>query len=142
EVGAHVKLPTDRSNFSVRSRVLPDCRSCTISRHLSASNPARACERQARYFPSCEYSGVVSLPGLVEIFFGAPPATGTMKISLFVLVASTSSMLLVYATSWPSGETAYMSWPPNENGGTSWSPGVRSRGCSTGILPVGTPGVS
>ena len=41
-----------------------------------------------------------SLPGLVEIFFGSepdwrfPPAIGTMKISLFVLVASTSSMLL------------------------------------------------
>ena len=41
-----------------------------------------------------------------------PPAIGTTKISLFVLVASTSSMLLVYATSWPSGEIAYMSCPP------------------------------
>ena len=47
------------------------------------------------YFPSGEYSGVESLPGLVVIFFGAPPATGTMKMSLFVLVACTSSMLLV-----------------------------------------------
>ena len=61
----------------------------------------------------------MSAPGLVEIFFAVPPLIGTTKISLFVLVASTSSMLLVYATSWPSGEIAYMSWPPNENGGTS-----------------------
>jgi hypothetical protein len=43
----------------------------------------------------------VSAPGLVEIFFGSepdwrfPPAIGTTKISLFVLVASTSSILLV-----------------------------------------------
>jgi hypothetical protein len=39
----------------------------------------------------------VSLPGLVEIFFPAVagPAIGMMKISLFVLVASTSSTLLV-----------------------------------------------
>src|SRR5581483_3286726 len=113
-------LPIDRSNFSVRSRVFPDCRSCTKSRHLSASKPARACERQARYFPSGEYSGVTSAPGLVEIlrgaFFGratlcgADGSTesrptdeliGTVKISLFVLVASTEgqsgsdSMLLV-----------------------------------------------
>src|SRR5204863_7336440 len=92
-------------------------------------------------------SGVVSAPGLVEIFFGCgvacavlnvsedcplgtadSTAIGTVKISEFVLVASTSSMLLVYATSWPSGEIAYISCPPNENGGTSWSPGVRSRG--------------
>ena len=47
------------------------------------------------YFPSGEYIGVLSLPGLVVIFFGVPPATGTMKISLLVLVACTSSMLLV-----------------------------------------------
>src|SRR6266478_2613939 len=141
ERGTHVKLPRDRLNFSVRSRVFPDCRSCTSSRHLSASKPARACERQARYFPSGEYSGVVSAPGLVEIFFGVPPLIATPKISLFVLVASTSSILLVYATSWPSGEIAYMSWPPRLNGGTSWSPGVRSRGCSTGILPVGPPDI-
>src|SRR5207245_8822310 len=72
--------------------------------------------------------------GLVEIFLGAPPAIGTTKISLFVLIAPTNagpasdSMLLVYATSWPSGEIAYISCPPSENGGTSWSPGVRSRG--------------
>src|SRR4030095_150161 len=64
----HVKLPTERSNFSrslgsfvivdllpaVRSEIFPDCRSWTKSRHLSASKPARACERQARYFPSGE----------------------------------------------------------------------------------------
>ena len=66
-----------------------------MSANLSASNPARACERHARYLPSGEYSGVESLPGLVEIFFGSPPASGTRKISLFVLVASTSSMLEV-----------------------------------------------
>jgi hypothetical protein len=47
------------------------------------------------YFPSGEYSGVESLPGFVVIFFGVPPATGTIKMSLFVLVACTSSMLLV-----------------------------------------------
>src|SRR5436190_13265340 len=69
EFGDHVKLPTDRSKCSVRSRVFPDCRSCNRSRHLSASKPARACERQARYFPSGEYSGVVSAPGLVEILW-------------------------------------------------------------------------
>ena len=34
----------------------------------------RACDRQAIYFPSGEYSGVPSLPGLVEIFRGV--ATG------------------------------------------------------------------
>ena len=61
------------------------------------------------YFPSGEYSGVESLPGLVVIFFGVPPATGTMKMSLFVLVACTSSMLLVYAISLPSGENEYWS---------------------------------
>jgi len=63
----------------------------------------------------------VSAPGLVEIFLPADagPLIGTMKISLLVLVASTSSMLLVYATSCPLGEIAYMSCPPNENGGTS-----------------------
>ena len=33
--------------------------------------------------------------GLAEIFFGWPPASGTRKISLFVLVAPTSSMLQV-----------------------------------------------
>src|SRR5262249_36866794 len=119
ESGCQSKLPADRSKFSVKSRAFPDCRSCTRSRHLSASNPACACERHARYLPSGEYRGVVSAPGLVEIFFGVPPLIGTTKISLFVLVASTSSMLLVYATSWPSGEIAYMSWPPRLNGGTS-----------------------
>src|SRR5437016_12750358 len=67
------KLRTDRSNFSVRSRVFPVFRSCTRSRHLSDSKPARACERQARYFPSGEERGVVSAPGLVEIFFGSEP---------------------------------------------------------------------
>src|ERR1051326_7354757 len=82
--------------------------------------------RHAMYLPSGEYSGVESLPGEVEIFFGVPPVIGTMKISLFVLLAGTSSMLLVNASSFPSGETAYMSCPPSENGGASWSPGVRS----------------
>src|SRR5437762_9592440 len=87
EFGDHVKLPTEESNFSVRSRVFPDCRSCTKSRHLSASKPARACDFHAMYFPSGEKSGVVSAPGLVEIFFpaAAGPAIGTVKISLFVL---------------------------------------------------------
>src|SRR5512142_2523797 len=82
--------------------------------------------RHAMYLPSGEYSGVESLPGDVEIFFGVPPVIGTMKISLFVLFAGTSSMLLVNASSLPSGDTAYMSCPPSENGGASWSPGVRS----------------
>ena len=47
------------------------------------------------YLPSGEYMGVPSLPRLVVIFFGVPPAVGTMKMSLLVLVACTSSMLLV-----------------------------------------------
>ncbi len=51
------------------------------------------------YLPSGEYMGVPSLPGLVVIFFAVPPATGTMNTSLLVLVACTSSMLLVKATS-------------------------------------------
>ena len=45
------------------------------------------------YLPSGEYSGVESLPGLVVIFFAAPPVTGTIKMSLLVLVACTSSMI-------------------------------------------------
>ena len=48
----------------------------------------------------------VSVIGLVLIFLGVPPVMGTIKISLFVLVAPTSSMLLVKATSCPSGEMA------------------------------------
>src|SRR5208283_4442893 len=66
-------------------------------------------------------------PGLVVIFLGVPPATGTIKMSLFVLVACISSRLLLYATSLLSGEKAYWSCPPRLNGGTSCAPGVRSR---------------
>ncbi len=39
------------------------------------------------YFPSGEYIGVPSLPGLVVIFLGSPPAVGTRKTSLLVLIA-------------------------------------------------------
>ena len=41
------------------------------------------------YLPSGEYIGVESAPGDVEIFFGVPPLTGTTKMSVLVLVAST-----------------------------------------------------
>src|ERR1019366_449371 len=42
--------------------------------------------------------------GIGGNFLGSPPATGTRKISLLVLVACTSSMLLLKAISCPSGE--------------------------------------
>src|SRR5438132_5524659 len=61
ESADQAKLPTEYSQctdsigcINVGSQIFPDCRSCTRSRHLSASKPARACERQARYFPSGE----------------------------------------------------------------------------------------
>jgi hypothetical protein len=119
ESGAHAKLPTQRSKFGVRPRICPVLRSYSTNWKRSLSYPAVSCMRHAMYFPSGEYSGVESEPGELEIFFGVPPDTGTTKISLLVEVASTSSILLVNATSCPSGEKAYLSCPPRENGGAS-----------------------
>src|SRR5437764_8124355 len=99
ESGAHDMVPTQRSKFSVRLRISPLLRSYTRRRKRSLSYPARFCMRQASHFPSGEYSGVESLPGLLLSFLGVPPVIGTTKTSLLVLVASTSSMLLVKATS-------------------------------------------
>src|ERR1700685_3201576 len=107
ESGDHAIESTQRSKFGITSMIFPVARSYSISRKRSLSYPPRNCERYAMYFPSGEYSGVESLPGFVVIFFGVPPATGTIQISLLVLVACTSSMLLVYATSLLSDENEY-----------------------------------
>ena len=57
-------------------------------------------------FPSGEYDGPPSAPGLALIFLGSPPVIGTVKISELVLVASIGSAFIAYATSDESGEIA------------------------------------
>src|ERR1019366_7716426 len=107
ESGDHTTVFTQRSNPCVSSVAFPVVRSYSINRNRSLSYPPRDCDRKAMYLPSGEYIGVESAPGDVEIFFGVPPLTGTTKMSVLVLVASTSSRLLAYAISCPSGENAY-----------------------------------
>ena len=110
-----------------------DSRSNTISRYRSLSYPARACDRNARYFPFGEYTGPSSLPGLCEAFTGLAPGVSSRSVntSLFVLAAGTRSTLVTNAISYESGARAYPTGPFSENGGASASPissrGVRSR---------------
>src|SRR5581483_289460 len=95
ESGDQVKPFTQASKSGVRFVIAPEARSYFTSRKRSLSYPARSCMRQAINFPSGEYWGELSLPGLELIFFAAPPAMGTSQMSLFVLIASTGSWLLV-----------------------------------------------
>src|SRR3954469_8003771 len=107
ESGAQLIESTQRSNPSVRFVIFPVALSISRSLNRSLSYPALNCERIASHFPSGEYIGVESLPlfsAVKFLGFACGSASDSTQTSLFVLVASTSSMLLVYAISFPSGE--------------------------------------
>src|SRR3989338_1972989 len=84
--------------------------------------------------PSGEYCGEPSQAGLVVMRLASPQLAGATQTSLFVLKASSLSVLRAKASSRLSGEKLY-SEPPPRKGGTLASPGVRSRAApfSTGM---------
>src|SRR5579872_1120876 len=130
ESGPHASSSTHQSKFGSTSRICFVALSYTTSRNRSLSYPARCCIRHAMYFPSGEYRGVKSPPGLVEIFtgFAFGSSSRSVKISTFVLSAGSSTFFSSNAISFPSGEKSHPSGSPSENGGTSCvSPGFRSR---------------
>ena len=100
--------------------MLPDARSSSISRHLSASYPARACEWYAIVLPSGEYAGAPSNPGFVVSRFGAiRRSTSTSNRSPLVLVASTRSVTAVKQMRPAVGRERDGMRPSRSRGGTS-----------------------
>src|SRR5512142_512845 len=98
ESGAQFIESIHRSQLSVRFVIFPVARSINLNRKRSLSYPARNCERMASHLPSGEYMGVPSEPlfsavRFLGLAFGS--VSESVKTSLLVEVASTSSMLLV-----------------------------------------------
>src|ERR1035441_6315192 len=108
ESGAQVNSSTQSSTFGSTSLIVFFSRSNNINRNLSDSNPARVCDRNASHFPSGEYSGSSSLPGLVDTFIAFAPGSSNFKVktSLFVDAAGTGSRFVTYAISFESGAHA------------------------------------
>ena len=104
----NVHASIERSQSAATALRAPVFRSSRLSTHLSASKPARACDRHDRYCPSGEYCGPPSAPGAVVICFGCAfgVVRSTMKMSLLVLMASTLSVFFANAISFESGEKA------------------------------------
>ena len=99
-----------------------------MSFHWSDSYPFRACASHASQRPSGDGFGDASSPGLPGVKLrGAPPCTGIVQRSPFVLQASRCAGFALTITSAPSGVKAMSSPPPTRKVGQSESPGVTSR---------------
>src|SRR3954470_24347569 len=107
--GENLKSSTDRSGVVNSVHLAPDARSYASRDQRSASKPARRCARTTIHRPSGEYTGVMSAAGFdVVSFFAAPPDTGTVQTSWFVVHISESlpSRFDTNASSRESGENA------------------------------------
>src|SRR5688572_22833639 len=88
--GENLKSSTERSGVVNSVRLAPDARSYASRYQRSDSKPARRCARTTIHRPSGEYTGVMSAAGFGVSFRAAPPETGTLHTSWFVVHISES----------------------------------------------------